>query len=239
MIGAGIATLWIHKGWSIYGGLILATIGMIVQGISGFTFKVDQAALKAYDVASQAFANKTISEVEYKAARAAWDGVIQDNKGIFTLGLLLMGLGLGASVPGLIGSMMDLTDKANAALYIGIWGIAQAFGQGLSNLGAGAMRDAAFNAFPNDLGTGYGFVFTIQALGMCLALYLYTRVNVKEFQQEILANAPALRVITEEAAIPAPAPGTPGAVAWFSADTATGGSTALREEQVIRKDRIK
>jgi BCD family chlorophyll transporter-like MFS transporter len=185
MIGAGVATLWISKKWSIYGGLGLAVVGMTVQAISGFTYKVDQAATQAYEAASRAFASKTISEAEYQAARAVWNELIAGNKGIFTIGLLLMGLGLGASVPGLIGTMMDITDRANAALYIGIWGIAQALGTGLANLGAGLMRDIAFNTFTGNLGVGYGFVFSVQALGSLISILLFMRINVVEFKREL------------------------------------------------------
>ncbi|NWJ44665.1 MAG: MFS transporter [Chloroflexi bacterium] len=185
MIGAGVVTLWINKRYSIYGGLGVAVIGMLLQAVSGFIFKVDQAAIQAYDAANNAHASGLISEDAYAAARKAWDAAIAGDKSIFTIGLIIMGLGLGTSVPGLIGTMMDITDKANAALYIGVWGIAQAFGTGLANLGAGALRDFAFNAFPNNLSVGYGFVFLTQAIGTALALALFTRVSVPQFQKEI------------------------------------------------------
>jgi len=225
MIGAGLATLWIHKKYSIYGGLGLAIVGVLIQAISGLTFKVDQAALNAYTTASNAFANKTISQAEYDAARATWNGLIQGNKTVFTVGLLLMGLGLGASVPGMIGTMMDITDKANAALYIGVWGIAQAFGQGFANLGAGLLRDTAYNAFQDNLGLGYALVFGVQATGMVLATFLFTRINVAEFRRELAANQ--IQMVAE-ASIPAGLqPVADGGIAWFSQDSAGGSNSTI------------
>ncbi|MEI6045312.1 MAG: MFS transporter [Chloroflexota bacterium] len=188
MILTGLVTLKVAKQKSIYFGLAISISGIAIQAFSAFTFKVDAAAVKVYEIASQQYSNKVITEAEFKAARTTWDSLVNDNKNLFIAGLMLMGIGLGIAVPGLIGMMMDLTDPANAALYMGTWGIGQAFGQGLSNVLAGGARDLAFNNFQDNLGIGYGLVFVFQGLGMVIALWLLTHINVTEFKRLLLIS---------------------------------------------------
>ncbi len=186
MIISGIVTLRVPKRYAIYGGQLFSIVGIIIQAGSAFILKVDTAAIKAYETASQQYANKAIGKADYDAALVTWNSLISGNKGVFIIGLMLMGIGLGIAVPGMIGMMMDLTDPANAALYMGTWGIAQSFGQGLSNVLAGGARDIAYNTFQSNLGLGYGLVFVFQGAGMLLALWLLTRVNVETFKLSLV-----------------------------------------------------
>ena len=191
MIITGIVTLKVAKKKAMYTGLIVATLGIVVQAGSAFIFKMDTAAITAYETASQQFSKGNISKLDYETALTTWNSLISGNKGIFTIGLMVMGIGLGIAVPGLIGMMMDLTDPANAALYMGTWGIAQAFGQGLSNLLAGGARDIAYNNFQSNLAMGYGLVFVFQAVGMTLAAWILTHVKVEEFKLTLAATKAA------------------------------------------------
>lgn len=185
MIVTGLVTLKVAKQKSVYFGMGVAILGMVLQAVSAFIYKVDAGAIKAYETASQQYANKTIGKVDYDAALATWNNMISGNKSIFIAGLMLMGIGLGITVPGLIGMMMDLTDPANAALYMGVWGIGQSFGQGLSNFLAGGARDLAFNSFQDNLNVGYGLVFIFQAAGMVLSVWLLRHINVEEFRRSL------------------------------------------------------
>lgn len=191
MIVTGFLTLKFSKKFSCYGGLGLGIVGIVIQAVAAFTFKPDAVALKAYEVASQQFSNKEISVEAWNAAVQAWNSSISGSRGIFTVGLIIMGIGLGVAVPGLIGMMMDLTDPANAALYMGIWGLSQAMGQNLSSILAGAFRDIAFEMFKTDLGIGYGFIFLIQAAGMGLAMWILSVVNVAKFKAELAQEVAA------------------------------------------------
>ncbi len=201
MIATGLLTFKISKQKTIYTGLIVSILGMLIQAVSAFTTTVDNAAVRAYETASQQFSNKSISEAEFAAAKTVWNNLISGNKGIFTAGLMLMGIGLGIAVPGLIGMMMDLTDPANAALYMGTWGIGQAFGQGLSNVLAGGARDLAFNNFQDNLTLGYGLVFVFQAAGMVVAIWLLSHINVAEFKRNLLASQEYVPVDNKAAAL--------------------------------------
>ncbi len=185
MIVAGLVTLRVAKQWACYVGLALAIVGIAIQALAAFTFNVSAAAIRAYEVASDQFADKLITQEAYNVALATWNSAISSNKGVFTIGLVIMGVGLGIAVPGLIGMMMDLTDPANAALYMGTWGLAQALGQNLSSLLAGGARDVAYNTFSDNLGFGYGLVFLMQAGGMALAMWTLTHINVREFKDSL------------------------------------------------------
>jgi MFS transporter, BCD family, chlorophyll transporter len=185
IIVAGFVSLRISKKIVCYAGLAVSVVGIGIQALAGFTFQADAKLLAAFDLASQQFASNQINQETYNVALQAWYGSISGSRGIFTIGMVIMGIGLGIAVPGLIGMMMDLTDPANAALYLGVWGLAQAFGQNLSSILAGGFRDIAFDMFRDNLGVGYGIIFVIQAAGMALALWILTVVNVSEFRATV------------------------------------------------------
>ncbi len=185
MILTGFLTLKVTKKLVCYVGLGVTIFGFIVQAAAAFTFQVNQTAIRAYDLASQQFVDKQISADAFQVAQTAWSSTVSGNRGIFTMGLIIMGIGLGICVPGLIGMMMDLTDPANAALYMGTWGLAQALGQNLSSVIAGGTRDIVYNTFTDNLSFGYGFLFIMQAVGMGLALLVLTRLNVTAFKASL------------------------------------------------------
>lgn len=220
MISTGIISLWIAKKTLAYIGLAVTVVGIAIQSLSAFLFKADQTAIIAYQTASKNLADKVITQAEFNTALQTWNSVIGGSKGMFTVGIVIMGIGLGICVPGLIGLMMDITDKANAAFYIGVWGIASGVGQGLSNLMAGGMRDVAVNVFADNISTGYGFVFAIQATGMFIALLILNQVNVKKFKY-YLEKSYDESLAYSKSAVPAfaTAAEVPGAsVVWYDTD---------------------
>lgn len=221
MIATGLLTLRIAKDKITYVGIVLTAIGIAIQAISAFAFQVSQNAVQAYDTASQQYSQQLISKADYDTALATWNSLISGNKGSFTLGLIVMGLGLGVAVPGLIGLMMDLTDSANAALYIGTWGIAQAFGQGLSNVLAGGLRDVAYNSFKSNLATGYALVFLFQGAGVLLSIWILRHINVAEFKR-------SLTIRNEQAEALAFAPIAPS-YSYYLKETSTPASTKVEK----------
>ena len=97
------------------------------------------------------------------------------------LALLLFGICSGLVTTGAITMMLDLTVPETAGTFIGAWGLSQALAKGLATVfGGGALELGKFLA-PN-LTLAYGFVFSLQALAMIIAVKLLDRVNVREFQ---------------------------------------------------------
>ncbi len=97
------------------------------------------------------------------------------------LALLLFGVCSGLVTTGAITMMLDLTVPETAGTFIGAWGLSQALAKGLATVFGGAALELGKLISPN-LVLAYGFVFSLQALAMMIAVKLLDRVNVREFQ---------------------------------------------------------
>ncbi len=96
--------------------------------------------------------------------------------------LVIFGLASGITTTGAISMMLDLTAAETAGTFIGAWGLSQAMARGLSTLAGGAVLTLGKQLTPS-LMTAYGLVFGVQAVGMLLAVWFLSRVNVQEFRE--------------------------------------------------------
>lgn len=104
--------------------------------------------------------------------------------------MVLFGLASGMATSGAISLMLDLTAAETAGTFIGAWGLAQATARGLATLTGGLVLDTGRKLFAEPV-LAYGSVFFIQALGMIVAVWLLSRVNVQEFKtnaKQAIAN---------------------------------------------------
>jgi BCD family chlorophyll transporter-like MFS transporter len=96
---------------------------------------------------------------------------------------------------GALSLMLDLTVAETAGTFIGAWGLSQAIARALATVFGGAVLDfgkwvlvqtrgvADVTAIPEpELLPAYAVVFGLQAVGMLLAVWFLTRVNIKEFR---------------------------------------------------------
>jgi BCD family chlorophyll transporter-like MFS transporter len=97
-------------------------------------------------------------------------------------GMLIFGLASGITTSGAISLMLDLTATNTAGTFIGAWGLAQAMARGLAVVLGGMVLDVGKLLFPQNAIFAYSLVFFCQALGMLLAVYMLSRVNVQEFR---------------------------------------------------------
>jgi BCD family chlorophyll transporter-like MFS transporter len=107
------------------------------------------------------------------------------------------GTASGVLTLGAIVLMLDLTVAETAGTFIGAWGLAQAIARGSATVLGGGVLDLGKSAVRLFSGAGavaetqylpaYALVFTVQAIGMIVAVMLLRRVDIKEFQ----ANARA------------------------------------------------
>ncbi|MBE9142341.1 BCD family MFS transporter [Planktothrix mougeotii] len=104
------------------------------------------------------------------------------NPGFLKGALLGFGLCSGILTAGAINLMLDLTLAETAGTFIGAWGLAQALARGLATILGGAVLDLGRAIFQVPV-LAYGTVFTVQAIGMMLAIILLNRVNVREFSE--------------------------------------------------------
>jgi MFS transporter, BCD family, chlorophyll transporter len=119
------------------------------------------------------------------------------NPTILLTAVFLFGTASGVLTLGAIVLMLDLTVAETAGTFIGAWGLAQAIARGSATVLGGGVLDlgrALLRLGPGGGEVGqpqaflaYGLVFTLQALGMMVAILLLSRVNIQEFQ----ANARA------------------------------------------------
>ncbi len=104
------------------------------------------------------------------------------NPGFLKAALLGFGLNSGILTAGAINLMLDLTASEAAGTFIGAWGLAQAIARGSATILGGAVLDLGRAIFQVPV-LAYGTVFTVQAIGMILAILLLNRVNVREFSE--------------------------------------------------------
>lgn len=108
------------------------------------------------------------------------------NQSILKTSVFLFGLASGITTTGALSLMLDLTAAETAGTFIGAWGLAQAMARALATVAGGTVLDIGRSLFTSPV-LAYGLVFAVQSIGMLIAVWLLSRVNVTEFQ----ANARA------------------------------------------------
>ncbi len=96
--------------------------------------------------------------------------------------LLLFGVSAGVGTIGGISLMLDLTAAETAGTFIGAWGLSQAMARGMATFLGGIVLDLGKMLFSSPV-LAYSVVFSLQALGMLLAVVILNHVSVKEFQE--------------------------------------------------------
>lgn len=105
---------------------------------------------------------------------------------LFVPGIAILGFGTGIATTSNLALMLDMTTPANAGLFIGAWGVADAAARGVGNFMAGVVRDVATSILANPV-AGYAVVFLLEGLILCVALVLLRRIDPAAFrnQQEV------------------------------------------------------
>lgn len=89
---------------------------------------------------------------------------------MFRLGVSMISMGRGIFLVGSVILVMSLTDISHAGLFLGIWGIVQAMGQGIGVIGGGLMRDIA-ESLTGSVSIGYTVVY-ISSLSLLATVVL-------------------------------------------------------------------
>jgi len=96
--------------------------------------------------------------------------------------LFVMGLFTGIFNVGALSMMMDMTVEGATGLYMGLWGVAQAFGTGLSSIASGALHTGLIGSGLLSPQTAYGFIFTAEGICLAVAGSISTKVSVQRFR---------------------------------------------------------
>lgn len=95
--------------------------------------------------------------------------------------LFIMGLFTGFFNVGALSMMMDMTIEGATGLYMGLWGVAQAFGTGLASVGSGALHTGLIESGILHADLAYGFVFGLECVGMLVATMILAQLSVERF----------------------------------------------------------
>jgi BCD family chlorophyll transporter-like MFS transporter len=104
------------------------------------------------------------------------------NLPVFYAGVVLLGLGTGLSTVANLSLMLDMTTAQSIGLYIGVWGMANAFSRLAGGLLGGAVRDLATHLLGNFV-HGYVVVFVLEVLLLLVAILLFLRIDLTAFQR--------------------------------------------------------
>jgi BCD family chlorophyll transporter-like MFS transporter len=94
-----------------------------------------------------------------------------------------MGLCAGIFNVGALALMMDMTVKGATGLYMGLWGVAQAIGMGMSSVAAGSLHTGLIGTGLLVPETAYWAIFCAEATLLLSAAYALSRVSTTEFHR--------------------------------------------------------
>ena len=105
------------------------------------------------------------------------------NSNLFIGSVFLLGLGGGLMTVSNLSFMLDMTVPQAAGLYIGAWSVANFAGQAIGNVFSGILWDLFFLLTGNPL-MGYSAVFSLEIVGLLLAVWLFRSISVEQFRRQ-------------------------------------------------------
>ena len=102
---------------------------------------------------------------------------------VFYSGIVLLGIGTGLATVSNLSLMLDMTTAGSVGLFIGAWGMANAFSRLIGSVLGGALRDGVTQLVQDPI-WGYLTVFLVEALFLLASLWLLRRIDVGAFRQK-------------------------------------------------------
>lgn len=154
----------------MWGGGVL--IGMLLMGVISGIFAVSKRRIALIGCFGTAIGMSML-------ATAA----ITQTQGLVTPALVFMGFFTGFFNVGALSMMMDMTVEGATGLYMGLWGMAQAFGNGMASFGSGALHTGLIESGLLAPQGAYFLIFGLEAVGMVAAAVILWRLSVKNFHR--------------------------------------------------------
>lgn len=104
-------------------------------------------------------------------------------RGLVTPGLILLGIGLGIWNVGTLGLMMEMSPLKRAGTFLGFWTLVVTLARGFGVSVGGIGRDV-FLGMTGELGTAYGVVFAIGAVGLAVSYWALSQVKLDAYQAD-------------------------------------------------------
>lgn len=117
---------------------------------------------------------------------------LTEQRGMLNPALLIMGLSTGMFNVGALSMMMDMTVEGSTGLYMGLWGMAQAFGNGAASVMSGTLKTALIESGILSNQIGYTAIFGLETVIMLVSIAILRTVSVEAFHgvsREDLARA--------------------------------------------------
>ncbi|MEO0562154.1 MAG: BCD family MFS transporter [Chloroflexota bacterium] len=152
-----------------WGGGVL--IGMMVMGLLSGFFNISKRMIVIIGCVGTAAGMGALAT-----------GALTMQVGWITPSLIMMGFFTGFFNVGALSMMMDMTIEGATGLYMGLWGVAQAFGNGTASFGGGALHTGLIETGLLAPNAAYCFIFSIEASGMLIAAILIWNLSVDRFQ---------------------------------------------------------
>ncbi len=133
------------------------------------------------------FGKKTGANVGAYVTAVAFASIISagllGQSNLFIGSVFLLGLGGGLMTVSNLSFMLDMTVPQAAGLYIGAWSVANFAGQAIGNVISGLLYDMFFWLTGNPL-MGYSAVFSLEIVGLLLAVWLFRSISVEQFRRQ-------------------------------------------------------
>ncbi|MEZ4670126.1 MAG: BCD family MFS transporter [Anaerolineae bacterium] len=104
-------------------------------------------------------------------------------RGLVTIGLLLLGVGLGIWNVGTTGLMMDMSPSGRAGTFLGFWTLVVTLARGGGVSTGGILRDLGLN-LTGSLAVAYGIAFLLGTVGLVVALWALRQANIKAYKAQ-------------------------------------------------------
>jgi BCD family chlorophyll transporter-like MFS transporter len=111
--------------------------------------------------------------------------------------LIIMGLFTGFYNVGALSMMMDMTVEGSTGLYMGIWGMAQAFGMGVSSFASGTLKTLLIESGVLSPAIGYTAIFGLEVVLMVVGVAVLRSVDIQQFRS--LSRADLTRAMEQGA----------------------------------------
>jgi BCD family chlorophyll transporter-like MFS transporter len=169
----------------MWGGGVL--LGMLGMGIASAVFSIKKRTITIVGCVGTAAGMIILALAAMNAAVA-----------LVLPALVLMGLFTGFFNVGALSMMMDMTIEGATGLFMGLWGMAQAFGNGMASFGGGVLHTGLIESGLMSPNLAYFIIFGIEATGMTMAAILMWRISVTNFRDAhdaSMTKADALRAM--------------------------------------------
>lgn len=152
-----------------WGGGVL--LGMLVMGIASAFISISKRKMAMVGCLGTAASTMFL-------AYAAFSGT----ESIVIPTLLVMGIFTGAFNVGALSMMMDMTVEGATGLYMGLWGVAQAFGTGISSIASGAFHTWFIESGLLAAQPAYLILFSFEAICLAGAALVVSKISVARFR---------------------------------------------------------